>query len=746
MTDVETLFKTAAACGIVDGYHDIWGKEHRLCESAATALLAAMGCDVDAVRDACEVTDPMAWSARPVQVFHERDETQRICVTMPAGVERARAHWRIVEEQGAQHQGDVEVLADVELSEERLSESAVFGYPHTQSGSESDRRPYGAWFDIPVTLPLGYHAVEVGNSDEFDPNTTAKISVIVAPARCYLPDCVTDGKRSWGVSLQVYALRSADNWGVGDFGDLGCAIEQLAGLGAGVVGINPLHVLFASTPEHASPYSPSSRLLLNPIYLDVPALVRTQGCERALAAMTREPFQRAVNEARADDVVDYEMVWRLKQEILQILYDHFVEHVSVANENAVREFASFREAHGTALRHQATFDALQEYCRHNDPSCWGWQSWAEAFQDPNSVAVAEFAKEHRQRIGFFEYLQWRAAEQLADVAHRANEAGLDIGLYRDLAVGVNSGGAEAWSHQDLFARGVRVGAPPDDFSPGGQDWGLPPMVPHRLLEQVYKPFIATLRANMAHAGALRIDHVMGLMRLFWIPADTLPTDGVYVRYPFQDLLSIVALESVRHRCLIIGEDLGTVPDEMRSALHDFGVLSYRLAYFEKYWEGDHSFKWPHDFATQAVVCASTHDLPTLAGFWTGADLKLRDEHALFPSEQFRDDQWHTRFADRDRIVQRLRDLDLVPADQGVPEEITPELSAAIQTYLATTNSALLMIQLEDVFGQRQQINLPGTTDERPNWRFKLEVAIEDWATHDALSTVAGQLREMRAGT
>ena len=357
---------------------------------------------------------------------------------------------------------------------------------------------------------------------------------------------------------------------------------------------------------------------------------------------------------------------------------------------------------------------------------WGWPECPEPYRDPESSAVQGFAAERIDRVEFYMYLQWLADRQLGAAGRRAFELGLGVGVYQDLAVSIDRGGAEAWANRDLYALAASAGAPPDEFNQKGQDWGLPPIVPDRLREAAYTPFIATLRANMRHAGALRIDHVMGLARLFWVPPGGKPQDGAYVHYPFADLLGILALESHRNRCLVIGEDLGTVPEELRRDLAAAGVLSYRLLYFERRDDGE--FKPPAEYPAQALVAISTHDLPTLAGWWEGRDLQLRTELGLFPSEAVRDAQFAARAQDRARLLAALERGGLLPAeatrDPASMPEMTNAFARALHVHLARSPAQVLVVQLEDIALARDQPNLPGTTDQHPNWRRRLTLTLE----------------------
>ncbi|HSN42194.1 MAG TPA: malto-oligosyltrehalose synthase [Burkholderiales bacterium] len=552
-------------------------------------------------------------------------------------------------------------------------------------------------------------------------------------------------RRVWGMAAQLYALRSQRNWGLGDFSDLKTLVDLSARAGAGIVGVNPVHALFPHNPPHASPYSPSSRLFLNILYLDVEAVADYAECDAARHRVLDPQFQARLRALRAAELIDYKGAAAAKFEILEQLYLHFRHHHLAKGGQRTQAFRSFQAEGGEALRRQALFEALQQHFFHDDPSIWGWPAWPEPYRDPSGEAVARFAAERSERVEYFEYLQWQAALQLEAAGRRSWEHGLGVGLYQDLALGVDRGGGEAWANQGLYALGASMGAPPDDFNLNGQDWGLPPMIPRRLVDAAYAPFIATLRANMRHAGALRIDHVMGLMRLFWIPAGSMPAAGAYVEYPLEDLIGIVALESRRNRCLVIGEDLGTVPDAMREAMVRYGVLMYRLLYFEK--EQDGGFKLPAAYPARALAAVSTHDLPTLGGYWVGDDLDTRARLSLFPSEEARQQQIVTRARDLAQLLVALEREQLLPAEASIHPVAHPgmsaELARAVHVYLARAPSQIMMVRPEDFLGQVEQINVPGSTDQYPNWKRKLPLNIEEWPADPRFMALADALRAER---
>lgn len=563
-----------------------------------------------------------------------------------------------------------------------------------------------------------------------------------APTRCHIPVALQAGRRLWGLTVQLYALRSRRNWGIGDFSDLLRLVELTAAAGGDLVGLNPLHALFPDNPAQISPYSPSHRGFLNVLYIDVEAVPGFAACEAALRRVLEADFQARLQELRESRFVDYVGVASAKFEILRLLFDFALAH----RDTCLTGFAAWREAQGESLERFVLYEALQAHFRASS-NAWGWPAWPVEYHDPASPAVAAFAREHAAAIDWHAWLQWLADVQLGTAAARARELGMAIGLYRDLAVGANPGGAEVWQRQDVFAAGANTGTPPDDLNLLGQDWGLPPFVPHRLRAAAYAPFVEVLRANMKHAGALRIDHVMGLSRLFWVPSDVPATEGAYVAYPFEDMLGLVVQESVRAGCLVIGEDLGTVPPGFRERLFDAGIFSYHPLIFERYDDGQ--FRLPADMPSQALVSAGTHDLPTLSGFWRGLDLEVRTQLRLFPSDGLRQRLVTERDWDRGRLLWALEREGLLPEGVGKDPAALPELPPAVITavhaYLARSRAQLMAVQPEDVFGIEEQINLPGTLESQyPNWQRKLPLPIEEWAADTRFAQVVAAVRAERA--
>lgn len=560
---------------------------------------------------------------------------------------------------------------------------------------------------VPPDLPWGYHRLLL-------PALGAECALVCCPDTCWQPPALQAGGRCWGVVAQLYALRSARNWGIGDFGDLKRLVEVVGTAGGAFVGLNPLHTLNLQFPADASPYSPSSRRWLHPLYIDVDALLDTPP-DAALA--------QRLQALRAAPLVDYAAVAALKLAALRRAFERF---------EPTPAFTAFVERHGEALRRHALYEALQAHLHAQDASVWGWPAWPADLRDVHGEAAQRFADAQARELDFHAWLQWVADTQLEACAQRAAELGMPVGLYRDLAVGAAGGGADTWSEPEVHALGVRVGAPPDPLGPQGQDWGLPPLDPQALRAAAYRPFVQTLRANMRAAGALRIDHVMALMRLFWIHPDHGAANGTYKRYPHEDLMAIVALESRRARCLVIGEDLGTVPPAMREAMRAHGLLSYCPLYFERDEEGD--FKAPPDWPAEALAVVSTHDLPTLAGWWREEDIRVRESLGLYADARQRDRARVERVADKLRLELALQRDGLDPGEGFVE---------AVHAWLARTPAKLLGVQLEDVLEQAEAVNVPGTVHEQPNWRRKLALDLDTLAQDARWQRLAERLRAER---
>jgi len=568
-------------------------------------------------------------------------------------------------------------------------------------------------------LPQGYHQLQLTQGEQ-----QWQCRLIVAPKRCYEPQALLTGKKLWGACVQLYTLRSDRNWGIGDFGDLRVMVNEVGERGGAFVGLNPIHALYPANPESASPYSPSSRRWLNVVYIDVNAVEDFQHSAAAQKWWQKAATQKLLAKARSSDQVDYSAVTQLKLAALKLAFPQF--QARKASDVLKQAFERFVSDGGSSLYQQAAYDALHAHLSANDSSMWGWPAWPEEYRQGNGAAVEAFCQQHTDEVAFYLWLQWLAASQFAECFGQSQEQQMPIGLYRDLAVGVAEGGAETWCERELYCLGASVGAPPDILGPLGQNWGLPPMDPHVMAARGYQPFIDLLRANMTSCGALRIDHVMALLRLWWIPYGETADNGAYVKYPVDDLLALLALESQRHRCMVIGEDLGTVPVEIVGKLRDSGVYSYKVLYFER--DSESQFRAPQSYPVQAMATITTHDLPTLRGYWQSGDLTLGKTLGLYPDAEV----LKTLFADRERAKQGLLDglhrYGCVPQKVGKKASLlamSPLLNRGLQRYVADSASALLGLQPEDWLDMADPVNIPGTSSEYPNWRRKLSHTLEE---------------------
>jgi 4-alpha-glucanotransferase len=514
-----------------------------------------------------------------------------------------------------------------------------------------------------------------------------------------------DGRRLWALAVQLYALRSRRNWGHGDFTDLADLVALAAGQGAAAIGLNPLHALFVDRADEASPYAPNSRLFLNPLYIDVEAIPEFPGL--AAAGLAAE-----IEALRATELVDYARVAAAKLAGLRLAHRSFRESARAARR---ADFERYRKDQGDTLLRFACFEVLRGQFAPAP-----WPQWPQPWRRSERTQLEQFRADNLEACEFQEFVQWTADRQLAACAAVARRHGMPIGLYVDLAVGIDRFGADAWSRQDAVLAGVSLGAPPDRFNPGGQDWGLAPFNPHALADDNFAVVRELLQASMRHAGAIRLDHALGLKRLFMIPFGCPALEGAYVRLPFEALLNVIAQESNTSRCIVIGEDLGTVPDGFRDTIMRWGLWCYRVMLFER--DGEGRFRPPESYPEQAVATFGTHDLPTFQGWLASHDLRVKRALGLDPGENDEARAW---------ARQCLRTI----LGERAPGYAADDI-AAIACFLAAVPSRLAVIALDDVLGVRDQVNIPSTVAEHPNWRRKLPVAIEDLDKHDGLRRVA----------
>ncbi len=713
---LRALAKRAA---ILPFYVDQGGVRRDTADGTRIALLAAMGVDGSteeaAARSLGDLRRAAAERCEPVRVLQ-----QRITRTLgPAALHGFRPAGQ-------------PVAWEVEITEEsgRRRRLAV-------------RRPVSeAAVCLRQPLPLGYHRARFTLRTSDGRRYEGEHGVIVTPHRCLRPQDVAGQRRAFGLLAQLYTLGSRRNWGIGDLGDLATLAEWAGEIGAAFVGLNPLHAL-PNTQGQISPYSPTSRLYRNVIYLDVEAIPEWREAPALGRRAGAASFRRSLERLRAAAHVPYDGVLRAKRPMLEALHRVFAARHRDRPTSRGRAYRRYLERAKPSLQEFATFLVLQERLatRHGAD----WRRWPAAYRDPRSSAVARFAAEHAREIDFHCYLQFEIDRQLAHVAARARAAGMTIGLYQDLAIGSSPTGSDAWAFQGLFLDGVSIGAPPDAWYSRGQDWGFHPLDPRRLAAAGYGYWIALLRGALGHAGALRIDHVLGLFRQFWVPAGRPPSEGAYVRFPAEDFLGILALESTRAGALVIGEDLGTVPRGLPETLAAWGILSTAVLYFARTRDG--GFLPARAYPERALVSANTHDMAPLAGYWRGRDLELRERFGQFRSAAAVRGARRERRDERRALVRRLVAEGVLATGRG--RDADAGLRGAIHAFLGRTPAALLGVSLDDLTGEVEPVNVPGTgPKEHPNWSRRLRLSVDMLATDpqvkEALDGVRHSDRASRA--
>ncbi len=646
-----TLAQLAAAHGVATSYEDWSGASTPVSDAAVVSALAALGVQAatdDAIAAALDEAEQAPWRRLVPHTVVVRGGRGTVEVHLPA---------------------DGEVALDL-VTEDGSRTTVPLAGPVVARSDGLVRRA------VPLEdLPLGWHELRASAGDRSDTAT-----VISAPTRLALP-----AERAWGWMVQLYSLRSARSWAIGDYADLRTVVERSAADGAGVVLLNPLHAETPVPPLNPSPYSPSSRRFRSALYLhveDVPEYAAAPDDVRAAVDALRP---------EADpERIPRDAPWEAKRAALELLWPLHRE----------QDLAAWRDAQGPALEEFALFCALAE--QHGVP----WQSWPEELRRPDGAAVREAARTAADRVAFWCWVQLLVDEQLAGLGRD-----LAVGVVHDLAVGVDAGGADAWALQDALALSTTVGAPPDSFNQQGQDWGLPPWRPDRLDATGYRPFRDVVRGVLRHAGGLRIDHVMGLFRLWWVPQGSTAANGTYVHYDADALLAVLALEAQRAGAIVVGEDLGTVEDRVREALDATGVLGSAVLWFET---EDDVHVPPRQWRAATLATVTTHDLPTAAGFLAEEQVRVRDELGQLgvPVEE----ELATVRRQRAALLELLE-------DEGLLEQCDGDVPLAMHAALVAAPSLLVLAAFGDAVGDLRQPNLPGTVDEYPNWR--LPVADSD---------------------
>lgn len=711
------LDRAAELWGIQPEYWDIFGRHHPTHPAVKQAILRSMGVEAETQDSIDAAVEDRLWrqwtrTLPPTIVLGENDRAQ-VDLLLPESSDWSNLRLETCWEDGERH--------SVELIPHEL--------PVVETAELRGRRFARRRTTLPAALRLGYHQLRIATAsgDGIEP---CDCRLIVGPERAWCPPSYAGGqRRGAGITVSLYGVRSARNWGCGDTTDLKPLLDWVAGdVRGSFLGLNPLHAIHNRAPYNTSPYLPNCTFYRNFIYIDPERVEEFERSPRARQVYESARFQEQLRHWREAEFVEYEGVARLKLRFLKLLFRTFLRDWRLDTGRAP-EFRRWLEAEGEPLDRFAVYCSLDEVLHKRDRSVWLWTQWPETYCDPESAAVREFAAKHWQLVLFYKWLQWLLDRQFAEAQQHAVRLGLPIGLYHDLALATDRFGSDLWAYRRFYVAGCRVGSPPDDFSPDGQDWSFPPPNAEEHREDGYRHFIESIRQSCRHGGALRIDHVMRFFRLFWIPEGLSAAHGAYVRDNSEELLRILALESVRQKVVVVGEDLGTVEPSFREALAKFGMLSYRLLYFEK--QGDGRFRLPHEYPRQALVSVTTHDLPTIAGFWMGRDIESRRATGIIDDAVYRS-QREDRVRDKQKLLDTLLTLKLLPDgfSRSAAElpELTGELHYAVVGYLAMTPSMLLALNQEDLTKETEQQNLPGTTGQYPNWRRKMRYTVEELKT------------------
>ena len=694
--------------GIAKTFYDAMQKHYTVEDEALLKMVNYLGYPLKKIEDSAELLQKIEdkrWQSVLEPIYIVRSNNKTFDVVLKKS-DSKMFDLNIATQEGK----EIVVQHQTQLTEEKKIGRSI--YVKLQVTITSDMEPQ--YYDLRVNLQgKKYGSV-----------------LAITPDKCYLPD-VLQQRKLWGYAVQLYSLVSRRNWGIGDFTDLKNFVKICARQGADVIGVNPMNVLQHDFPENASPYSSISRLFLNPIYIDVEEV---SGFEEQML----ESREEELKQARNSENIDYSTVYNLKIDCLREIFAKWQKN---KDGEEYKKFTEFCAEQGSDLDNLAVYQVI--YSVYHDKAYRGWRDWPQELQNPNGLAVVKFKNKHKNEVMFFKFLQYIAFEQLKNVYKQIKESGLQIGLYRDLPVGVNKDSEELWSGNDLFIKECGAGAPPDVFFPTGQKWCLGAFNPTSLKNNAYKPYIKILRAAMQGAGALRIDHVMGLMRLYIIP--DCGDDGTYIYYNFDEMLGIVALESYLNKCMVVGESIGNVPDGFLAKIEERGIYSLSVLWAER-WNGLGDFKQPCDFPQKAFCSVGTHDMAPLKMRWFGYDIETMYNLKML-SDEDRVNQYKGREDERCRLLRALDNSGSWPQDkprqgdclygEGYPNGITE----AVEKFVSQSASEVYLAQLEDIFGVEVLQNLPGTDrDKHPNWRRKLPVCLEDLENTEEMRRARAEIK------
>ncbi|MBN1653377.1 MAG: 1,4-alpha-glucan branching protein GlgB [Deltaproteobacteria bacterium] len=712
-----SLHKLSARCGILSSYQGTDGQKRYTSDSSRELLLQAMGFDASTEENA----------ARALERLNEAEQRRLVDAVRVIGqgsAELGMLNLRIPS------RFDEAMEWNIELKQEN---GPVLKFAGELDGK--DPQPIIRLADA-LDLPAGYHEITCHIRCHRDECRETQ-QLIVTPTSCLTAQEVLGERRAFGLWTHLYTINSNTNWGFGDLSDLRALIRWAGNIKAEFVGINPLHAL-GNTGGAISPYYPISRLFYNLLYLDISVIPELKHCKEVARTIASSEFQARIKKLREARSIDYEEVLRAKRPLLQALHRSFIERHRRKQTARGLSYEKFVNERGESLRDFATFCLLKQRFELDSPRCGDWRNWPAPYRDPKSPEVEAFRQSHQDEVDFYTYLQFEIEQQLQAVNREATKHGLAIGVYHDLAVGSAPGGSDTWSFAHLFAQGANIGAPPDEFSRQGQDWGLAPLSPQALKEDGFRFWILLLRNALRHGGALRIDHVMGLVRQYWVPSGRSAVEGAYVRYPTADLFGILALESRRNRALIIGEDLGTVPFGFREALAKWSVLGSQVLYFERDAKG--AFRPASEYSSAVLVTANTHDLATLPGLWEGKDLEVRREVGHIPDDEQLKAELVERENLREELLKQLTKHGII--SEGWSPSSIADLCRVLYTFLSRTPSPLLGLSLDDLGGELDSVNLPGVSNERrKNWTRRLRLSLEEFFVDPSVQLILESIRD-----
>lgn len=738
MATSTVLDDLAEIVGIASEYTDKAGQVHYTPEETKLFFLKAMGIPAATPKEreaSLKRFKERLWKRRiaPTTVVLTDEFPVKCEIRLPE-TGKSSAEWEIELEDGSK------LASSVDLKTAEKFDAAVI-----------DKTPFNAYrFTVANELPVGYHKLSVSHE-----GIRAVSALLVAPPKGYTPEGMESFKnvdRIWGVPVQLYALRSERNWGIGDFTDLSALLDILKRQGADIIGLNPLNALFHDNPSEASPYRPSSRLYLNPLYIDVEAVPEYAKSGEAQGLVNSFEFQMRLQNARGTKLVDYQCVSDLKTRALELVYKTFRELDSSEDETDRRrheDFEEFKRSHTPSLDELCIFETLREKIGNGFPAP-AQKEWPEGFRRADTPEIRNFTEENADRIDFFKFIHWVADRQLAAVYEKSKRLNFKIGLYQDQAVGVASDGAEPWAHPSSYVKGVDIGAPPDQMRPRGQRWGFATPNQIALNEDSYMHYRDLMRFNMKYAGALRIDHVMGLYRLFWAPelnGDEKVVNGAYIHYSMRTLLAIIAIESIRSKCIVIGEDLGTVPRGFRGKMYQARLFSTKVLHRQRDKNG--AFFPTTKYFPFSLAQVSTHDQPSIPAYWTFYDLETFKKCNLFLSREQYEKACEERLNICKKMIESFKSEGLwsddVPTRLDIMKDprLRRRLITTTNRFIARTKSSIFLVRFEDIFGQTEMINVPGTTNEYPNWRLKLPLNIGEMENSPEMREVLAVIRQER---